>query len=134
MNVTYVYRITNAETGEVFEGKTKECAERIGVKAESFLTWLSQQRRGLQRNPKWRIKVVKRIEPTGHVSEGESNGQTLCWRCKRSRLIKGVACSWAARFEPVDGWQAVETHRKTDYVGDETRSYCVKSCPQFLEG
>lgn len=133
MNVTYQYRITNAETGEVFEGKTKECAERIGVKASSFLTWLSQQRHGLQRNRKWRIEVVKRTDSTGRVSEDESNLKTLCWRCKRARLIAGVACSWAERFEPVDGWQAIATHRNTDYNGVASESYCVKSCPQFLE-
>ena len=57
--------------------------------------------------------------------------QTLCWKCKNA-LGK---CSWTEidytkqnrpiKFQPVDGWEAIET-KKGRY-----KSYCVTKCPKF---
>lgn len=43
---------------------------------------------------------------------------TLCWRCEKA-CIRG--CSWAARFEPVPGWDAKPNGK----------SYQVNACPEF---
>ena len=45
--------------------------------------------------------------------------QTLCWDCKNAPE-KG--CSWAAMFEPVDGWEILET---------KNGGVCVVNCPEF---
>lgn len=43
---------------------------------------------------------------------------TLCWRCNKA-CTRG--CSWAARFEPVSGWDATPNGK----------SYQVNACPEF---
>ena len=51
--------------------------------------------------------------------------QSLCWRCKN--CFGG--CSWAERFEPVEGWSAERTIIK--YFNIETPSFLVRDCPLF---
>lgn len=128
MTVEREYKITNTETGEVFCGNSNQCAEKIGVMRQSLWAKASKQRQGLQRGSLWAIEIVKEDNRPG----ADVNQHTLCWSCRRSLLIAGVACSWAARFEPVDGWDAVETSLSSN--GNRIKSYCVISCPQFLEG
>lgn len=50
--------------------------------------------------------------------EPEEPRGTICWRCNKA-CIRG--CSWAARFEPVPGWDAKPNGR----------SYHVDACPEF---
>ena len=50
---------------------------------------------------------------------GFDKRETLCISC--AKLCKG-ACSWSARFEPVDEWVAVENHQ----------GYLVIACPEFI--
>ena len=54
---------------------------------------------------------------------------TLCWRCAKA-INNG--CSWSERFEPVQGWTAVETGIKMNGIMD--KSYLVKDCPEFERG
>lgn len=51
---------------------------------------------------------------------------SICWYC--ARAVGADQCCWAARFEPVPGWDA----RRRDKEGGE--SYFVYDCPQFEEG
>lgn len=51
--------------------------------------------------------------------------QSLCWNCKN--CFGG--CSWAERFEPVEGWRAERTIIK--YFNIETPSFLVRDCPLF---
>lgn len=55
--------------------------------------------------------------------------ETICWKCQNF-----AKCSWS-RGIPVENWDATPTIRKEIEDGEEiiTRSYCVNSCPQFLE-
>lgn len=60
--------------------------------------------------------------------------QTLCWLCQRS-YKPGVMCSWARRFVPVVGWEAVYNPIKEYHGAKQFRykdSYIVERCPQFL--
>lgn len=54
---------------------------------------------------------------------------TLCWGCQKA--VGG--CSWSGWFEPVPGWQAVQTVIKSTGLsyGDED-SYLVLTCPEFI--
>ena len=52
---------------------------------------------------------------------------SLCWRCRRSCVDR---CSWAARFEPVKGWEA-ESRMIEFRPGYSLQSYRVISCPEF---
>ena len=55
------------------------------------------------------------------TSKGKA--ETLCWSCQRA--VK--ECPWSANFEPVDGWDAVETKIMGPY--EVIPSYFVKACP-----
>ena len=46
---------------------------------------------------------------------------SLCWDCKRA--CGKDQCSWAARFEPVSGWNAEQNEL----------GFLVTSCPQYIE-
>ena len=48
----------------------------------------------------------------------DSTKHTLCWDCSNATEKR---CTWAAHFQPVEGWEANKT---------ET-SWFVVSCPQF---
>lgn len=48
---------------------------------------------------------------------------TLCWDCEKSYK---KTCAWSKNFQPVEGWNAIETHNK------EMDSYVVLSCPEFM--
>lgn len=60
------------------------------------------------------------------IKEWRGPDSSLCWYCARS--VGTDRCSWAARFEPVPGWDA----RRRDK--DSGESYFVRNCPQFKEG
>ncbi len=47
--------------------------------------------------------------------------KSLCWKCSRATGF----CPWSREFEPVQGWDAVQT------TVDGIESYEVKSCPLF---
>lgn len=53
---------------------------------------------------------------------------TLCWECYRSVhwVDDPASCSWAKKFKPVDGWNAIEVKRENGDIG-----YCVLACPLF---
>ena len=51
--------------------------------------------------------------------------ETLCWSCQRA--VK--ECPWSANFEPVDGWDAIETKVMGPY--DAIPSFFVKACPLY---
>lgn len=57
-----------------------------------------------------------------HVSANE-----CCVICKKN--IDG--CSWSRKLEPVEGWEAIETDRKT-YAAHG--NYKILYCPEFEEG
>lgn len=50
-----------------------------------------------------------------------------CWTCKRSAAPRGVQCSWDARGEPVEGWEAEEYERNYGDVG-----YRILRCPEYV--
>lgn len=52
---------------------------------------------------------------------------SLCWDCKNAVTL---GCSWADRFEPVPGWTAEATKKKT--FGVLVDSYRVEACPEFI--
>ena len=64
----------------------------------------------------------KTREYTG--TAGRLRKETLCWDCRRA--MGPDACSWAARFQPVEGWKATPTKV------DAERSYLVRDCPLLL--
>ena len=51
--------------------------------------------------------------------------KSLCWKCSRATGF----CSWSRDFEPVQGWDAVQTVIKSS--DGNVDSYEVKSCPLF---
>lgn len=51
---------------------------------------------------------------------------SLCWYCAHS--VGADQCSWAARFKPVPGWDALRRDK------DSGESYFVRDCPQYEEG
>ena len=46
---------------------------------------------------------------------------TLCWECAKAT----GGCQWSDRLQPVDGWEAIQTHNQTG------SSYIVTNCPLF---
>lgn len=53
---------------------------------------------------------------------------SICWDCKWSTGLYGV-CSWALRYEPVKGWNAIR--RDLRYGRRKEVSYRVFDCPLF---
>ena len=54
--------------------------------------------------------------------------ETLCWYCDKA----GGNCSWSAKFQPVDGWNAIPTRIQTrDNPKGYVESYRVLDCPEF---
>lgn len=67
------------------------------------------------------------------ITEGNYE-QSLCWFCQRS-YKPGVLCSWARRFTPVIGWEAVLNPIKSFQGAGKfilLESYMVRKCPEFL--
>ena len=68
-------------------------------------------------------------------NDGEQSDRlprTLCWRCRRSFLN---GCSWAEKFEPVKGWNAIQRTISISW-GTEDRqveTYTVIGCPLFKD-
>lgn len=56
---------------------------------------------------------------------------SLCWKCYRSVhwVDDPTPCTWAMRFEPVEGWEAEETMLGGDHKN--VLSYKVIKCPLF---
>lgn len=57
------------------------------------------------------------------------DSSTLCWDCAKAY----GGCSWSAKFEPVEGWDAEATAREHHRLGilQDWTSYHVKACPEF---
>lgn len=60
---------------------------------------------------------------------------SLCWYCENAvpnpRTHKG--CSWSRDFKPVDGWEAISVTIPTYGKIHDCESFCVISCPEFLQ-
>ena len=52
--------------------------------------------------------------------------ETLCWDCQRA--FGNEQCSWARGFQPVQGWEAIDTRLRSVSNGT-IRSYRVSACP-----
>ena len=50
--------------------------------------------------------------------------QTLCWDCRNSTERE---CEWSLNFQPVPGWEAVESYKK-----EYGKTYIVRKCPKFV--
>lgn len=62
----------------------------------------------------------------------EGRGINICIDCKRAY----GDCPWSARYEPVPGWTATPTRRRST-AGDKRviiESYKITACPLFEEG
>ena len=92
-----------------------EMAKKVGVSATTIRRWhLKLGLRPLKMNSEF-------------IDRGDSGRRdyTVCWDCQRAAGKE--MCSWAARLEPVEGWDAVET-----IVNQDTNSYSVRACPLFI--
>lgn len=90
-----------------------------------------------------RIEQKKREKanmPKGEIkTAGGDNRASICFDCKNSLGY----CSWSEcdktkpgkpiKFEPVPGWDADVVYRRGS-DGSITKTYYVKSCPQFERG
>lgn len=67
------------------------------------------------------------------MQERHNGSDTLCWFCQRA-ANKGRVCSWADRFEPVEGWQAIEVivRSQDGTIPKPLQSYKVIECPLFV--
>lgn len=56
--------------------------------------------------------------------------ETLCWKCRKATNPQGSDCEWAAKLQPVEGWEAIPTQL---YISAKkySPSYKVISCPKF---
>lgn len=62
---------------------------------------------------------------------------TICWECANAVPDRNIGrgCSWSMDFEPVEGWTAERTKIKNrGKVAEESNSYQVIACPEFVEG
>ena len=57
--------------------------------------------------------------------------EQLCWKCKKAC----GGCSWADRFEPVEGWTAEKRVRKYNLfdVTATYETYEIRACPEFVK-
>lgn len=62
---------------------------------------------------------------------------TICWECANAVPDRNIGrgCSWSLYGEPVEGWTAERTKIKNrGKVAEESNSYQVIACPEFVEG
>jgi hypothetical protein len=63
-------------------------------------------------------------KPKNHVNSKDQ----LCWYCEKA----GGLCSWSKDFTPVEGWDAEpDTIRNRDTIHRTTKTYYIKSCPEY---
>ena len=72
------------------------------------------------------------------VNNIKMKGTSLCWCCEKAVPKKAAngereGCSWSLYFQPVVGWDATEGKFKHDN-GEDVKTYCVHSCPEFKRG
>lgn len=58
---------------------------------------------------------------------GKKQLTTICWRCANADTN---GCSWAEKFVPVDGWDAIPRTLRIDR-GRIVQSYIVVDCPLY---
>ena len=76
--------------------------------------------------------IIDKVRKSGVMpKEKYTQAKSLCWYCKHATNKYG-ACSWSARFKPVDGWESNLT--KYLYRDRVVDTYNVKKCPKFEEG
>lgn len=107
------------DTGEVFSC-IKAAAEAYGIINRGGITECCRGRAKTAGGLRWE-----------YAQSPKCARHTLCWKCHRSDhfVDDPTPCPWATRFEPVEGWDAVETaiggcHR-------EVPTYIVIKCPLF---
>ena len=56
--------------------------------------------------------------------------QTICWSCQNAC----GGCSWSRykSWQPVEGWEAIETTISLSNHLPRMQSYIVLSCPQYV--
>lgn len=81
-------------------------------------------------------ELIRRYPPREKKQKKATKGsaaatyqQQLCWDC--ANVYGG--CEWAARFEPVPGWDAIPTTRTVSGKFVE-KSFSVRACPKFRRG
>lgn len=103
-----------------------------GLKDEAIADVLGMSKAAVQARVR---RYKERIRANKPERGNRGHEDTLCWKCARAVPVRGIACSWAASFTPVEGWTAEPTLL---YAGNKgwkykTPSFCVKQCPLFLE-
>ena len=87
------------------------------------------------------ISRMRKIDPVAwktHYRPKEVSTQK-CWNCYFASGAEenGWKCPWAARLQPVEGWDATEVDyilHSTFYGYKRSRTYAIKDCPRFKEG
>lgn len=51
-----------------------------------------------------------------------------CWNCQNF----AGGCSWSRRFEPVEGWRAIEVIKEAKPHAPGYTSYKILYCPEFV--
>jgi len=69
-----------------------------------------------------------KLEEYFRIYVPEDNANNCCMICKK--MFGG--CSWAERLEPIPGWKAKQTRRKSP--GANHDGYKIFYCPEFEEG
>lgn len=67
----------------------------------------------------------------GNRSLSDLNAPTLCWTCQRAVPgDKTSGCSWSRKLEPVKGWDAYKSMKRSNAGRMDT--YHVLDCPEYL--
>ena len=77
--------------------------------------------------------TCKYRKPRGGIPTHKPHKDQPCWTCTKSC----GGCSWSARFEPVEGWEAKETAIHHGFYHGKARdeaSYAIIRCPEYERG
>lgn len=114
--------IRNDKTGELYKS-TYAAAEALGISRSYVQKLLSGRGHSLfYRLSRYEdgIDTPKEVSRKQEIqSRHPMTVTTKCCDCDNYR------CSWIQRFDPVPGWDAVES--------PQNKSYTVMECPEFIE-
>lgn len=75
---------------------------------------------------------IRKLLNKHNVRKIKGGSQTnICIDCKRSARFIEFPCSWAHKFQPVEGWTATEVKYKDG--PNILKTYKITQCPLFME-
>ena len=121
------YYLMDLDTGEQFEFDKMFDVEEFTGRSKTYIRACANNGTNLYDKQKNRYDVLIMTNRKQQYRKYEE--PQLCCSCNNFAF----GCEWSERFEPVPGWEAVDTVLSSS-EGRYVKSYHITKCPKFAEG